>query len=141
MTEIVPNRKTLEKLLGKKAFAAWQDIIARIRQHYEMDELWGKAGKAGLHELKFRRGGKTLCALYVREGSFGFMVIYGKAEREAFEQQRAQFPESICRRYDESTTYHDGKWIMIDVEAPGLGDALEQMLRVKRRPNRREKQA
>lgn len=136
MPNPAPDRKILMKLLGRKAFAAWEDMVARIRRHYEMDELWGKAGKAGLYELKFRRGGKTLCAFYARENSFGFMIIYGKAEREIFEQQRAQFPESICRKYDESATYHDGKWIMIDVDAPGLGDTLQQMLKIKRKPNR-----
>ena len=38
-------------------------------------------GKNWTYEYKYRRGGKTLCALYAREGCMGFMVIFGKEEK------------------------------------------------------------
>ncbi|WP_251213043.1 DUF3788 family protein [Adlercreutzia murintestinalis] len=53
----------------------------RIDDQYEMDRTWGSGGKAWDLEYKYRRGGKTLCALYAKEGRFGFMVILGKDER------------------------------------------------------------
>ena len=50
-----------------------------------MDSSWNKGGKAWKYEYKYRRGGKTLCALYAREHCVGFMIILGKAKRLKFD--------------------------------------------------------
>lgn len=71
------NEKITE-LLGN-AKTAWDHHLAAIRNDYEMDELWDG------NELKFRRGGKTLVTLYIKEGFFTVLVIFGKVEREKFE--------------------------------------------------------
>ena len=46
-------------------------------EHYDMDSLWDKGGKAWKYKYKYkyRRGGKTLCALYARENCVGFMTL------------------------------------------------------------------
>ena len=49
--------------------------------------------------IKYRRGGKTLCALYARENCIGFMVILGKDEREKFEAGRNEYSESVRKIY------------------------------------------
>lgn len=76
------NEKITE-LLGN-AKTAWDHYLAAIRNDYEMDELWDG------NELKFRRGGKTLVTLYIKEGFFTVLVIFGKAEREKFEAQNTR---------------------------------------------------
>lgn len=53
-----------------------------------MDVLWDTGRKAGVCECKFRRRGKTLCALYVKDDSFGVVVIFGASEQEKFEEHR-----------------------------------------------------
>lgn len=63
----------------------WNKLNALIEEKYEMDSSWNKGGKAWKYEYKYRRGGKTLCALYAREHCVGFMIILGKAERLKFD--------------------------------------------------------
>ena len=53
-----------------------------------MDCLWSTGGKAWKYEYKYRRGGKTLCALYARENCVGFMIVLGKDERLKFEIEK-----------------------------------------------------
>ncbi len=139
--ESIPTPETLRALMGDAAFAAWNAVLEFIDGNYRsMASSWNSGGKAGKYELKFRRGGKTLCALYPREGAFGFMVIYGKAEREEFEARKdareEDFPAEICLSYDRARTYHDGKWIMIDVDGTGRLAGIAQMLTIKRKPDR-----
>ena len=81
-----------------------------MRGRYALDE----AGD-GKDELKFRRGGKTVLTIYIREDRYDFLVIFGKAEREKFEAARETFARPIREIYDASKTYHDGKWMMIPV--------------------------
>ena len=132
-----PSEEELRSLLGGEAFAAWNKISALLRQNYAMEIFWDTGRKAGKHECKFRRGVKTLCALYSQENCFGVMVIFGKNEREQFEQQRASFSETVRRIYDETHEYHDGKWIMIEVRDEKNLPEIEQLIRIKKKPPRK----
>lgn len=137
MPENAPKTEELEALLGSSLSAVWNGLCAAIDEKYDMERLWGRGGKAWVHEYKYRRGGKTLCALYARENCIGFLVIFGKAEREKFEAARNEYPESIQKYYDDATTYHDGKWVMFQPEDFSLFNDFIKLLALKRRPNRK----
>ena len=102
-----------------------------------MDCLWDKGGKAWTYEYKYRRGGKTLCALYARENCVGFLMILGKAERLKFETERDKYTKEVQKKYDEAQTYHDGKWIMFEPVDTSLFDDFIRLLGIKRKPNRK----
>lgn len=137
MLEKIPDREEIISLIGEEAFLAWKALCTKIEETYDMDRLWNSGGKAWKYEYKYRRGGKTLCALYVGEGCCGFMVILGKGERDKFELERQNYSPRILELYDTSTTYHDGKWIMFPADDRSLFDDYINLLRIKRRPNRK----
>ncbi|OUO58558.1 hypothetical protein B5F74_10295 [Collinsella sp. An271] len=114
-------------------------LAERIDALYDMDRIWDSGGKGWSYELKWRRGGKTLCALYAKEDSIGFMVILGKAEREKFEALRGGFSPQIWAVYDAARTYHDGKWIMFEPTDESLFDDFMRLLAIKRRLNRKSR--
>ena len=99
--------------------------------------LWNGGGKAWTYEYKYRRGGKTLCALYAREKKIGFMVIFGKAEQAAFEAERGQYSQRVQAIYDGAKTYRDGKWVMFEPADLSMVDDFVRLLAIKRRPNRK----
>lgn len=90
----------------------WQTLDAIINQSYDMEQTWGSGGKKWTSEYKYRRGGKTLCCLYAKSNCIGFMIIFGKLEREKFEEIRGELPKAVCDQYDAAETYHDGKRVM-----------------------------
>ena len=102
-----------------------------------MECSWNKGGKAWKYEYKYRRGGKTLCALYAREHCVGFMIILGRDERLKFEADRDNYSKDVQRIYDETQTYHDGKWLMFKPVDTTLFDDFIRLLRIKRKPNRK----
>ena len=137
MLEKVPNGEELTGLLGPKLYGVWAGLCGAIEEKYEMETMWNKGGKEWRYEYKYRRGGKTLCALYAREGCVGFMVIFGRAEREKFEAAQGDFPEAIRTAYENATTYHDGKWVMFEPQDTASLPDYVRMLAVKRKPNRK----
>lgn len=137
MPEIKPNAEQMEALVGKSLYEVWNNLCAVIDEKYDMDCLWGKGGKAWTYEYKYRRGGKTLCALYAREGCIGFMVILGKQERLKFEEDRDTYGEEVQRVYDRTKTYHDGKWMMFEPKDTCLFDDFIRLLGIKRKPDRK----
>ena len=136
MLDFTPGTEEMTALLGASLYEIWAQLCTRIDEQYDMDRLWGPGGKAWTYEYKYRRGGKTLCALYAREHCMGFLVILGKDERLKFEQDRESYAEDVRRIYEESRTYHDGKWMMFEPADTSLFDDLMRLLRIKRRLNR-----
>ena len=132
-----PSEQELIALLGEERLRIGQAVCQLIEQYYDMETLWSTGGKNWQYEYKYRRGGKTLCALYVREGTLGWMIILGQAEREKFEAQRAEFSPFVQEQYDKATTYHDGKWLMLELADLSLLDDLPKLLMLKRRPNKK----
>ena len=136
MPEIVPSAEQMTMLVGKPLYEIWTQLCALIDENYDMERLWGSGGKAWTYEYKYRRGGKTLCALYARENCVGFLVIFGKDERSEFETERDLYAKEVQKVYDEAQTYHDGKWMMFEPTDTSLFGDFIRLLRVKRKPNR-----
>ncbi len=139
MLERIPTGEEMTALIGKQYYTVWTELCKLIDTNYDMDHMWNSGGKAWVYEYKYRRGGKTLCALYARENCFGFMVILGKMEREKFEAEREKFSKEVQKIYDSATTYHDGKWIMFELKDTLLFEDMDRILKIKRRPNRNSK--
>lgn len=137
MVEQIPDKETLAALTGQSLSKVWEALCEAIDEQYDMERVWSPGGKAWVYEYKYRRGGKTLCALYAREKCIGFMVILGQAERDKFENQRWEFSAEIQQVYDEAETYRDGKWIMFLPEDDSMFDDFMKLLNIKRKPNRR----
>ena len=106
MLDTMPNEEEMKALLGNALFDVWNQLCDFINEKYEMDCVWNQGGKAWKYEYKYRRGGKTLCALYAREHCVGFMVILGKGERVKFEADRESYGKEVQERYDEAQTDH-----------------------------------
>ena len=132
----IPTPETLEALTGKELYDLWTSHHQLIEQKYNMEQMWNHGGKKWTYEYKYRRGGKTLCALYAKEQTIGFMVILGKDERTKFESMREMFSNAAQKIYDETTTFHDGKWLMFELKDTSLFNDIERLLSIKRKPNR-----
>ena len=133
----IPAPEELTALVGASRYDVWNKLCASIDEKYDMERLWNTGGKAWKYEYKYRRGGKTLCALYARENCVGFMVILGKDERLAFEADRENYSEEVQALYDAAQTYHDGKWIMFEPVDTSLFQDFIRLLGIKRKPNRK----
>ena len=126
----IPTPETLEALTGKELYDLWTSLHQLIEQKYNMEQMWNHGGKKWTYEYKYRRGGKTLCALYAKEQTIGFMVILGKDERTKFESMREMFSNAAQKIYDETTTFHDGKWLMFELKDTSLFNDIERLLSI-----------
>lgn len=136
MLDTIPNEEEMMNLLGIPLYDVWNKLCVLIDEKYDMDRLWNKGGRAWKYEYKYRRGGKTLCALYARENGVGFMIILGKDEQLKFETDRENYSKEAQQIYDGAQMYHDGKWIMFEPVDTSLFEDFIGLLRIKRKPNR-----
>lgn len=133
----IPDAEEMTALVGQSLYDVWNQLCMLIDEKYEMECQWNKGGKAWNYEYKYRRGGKTLCALYVRENCIGFMIIFGKDERAKFETERNNYSEQVQKIYDEAQTHRDGKWVMFEPTDTSMFHDFIKLLGIKRKPNRK----
>jgi len=110
----------------------WVYLVGQVRTQYIMDEIWNEP-----KELKFRRSGKTLVSFYLEPDKISTLIIFGKAEREKFEENPSVFSEYIQNIYNSNKTYHDGKWMFIDVLDLKITKDIIKMINIKKKPNRK----
>ncbi|MBP0965552.1 MAG: DUF3788 family protein [Oscillospiraceae bacterium] len=127
----------LKELLPDDTLKMWYALTAETDRLYDVDRTWNKGFGSWEIEYKYRRGGKTLCTFYAKKDTANLLITYGKTEREKFEEIRSSVSESIQAIYDETTTYHDGKWLWIPIDERLKISDIMNMLKIKRRPNRK----
>ncbi|MCL2388335.1 MAG: DUF3788 domain-containing protein [Defluviitaleaceae bacterium] len=128
----------VKTMLGT-AIDAWEKLVGYIRFYYEIDEIWAEGKPTHKHKnnLYFKRSGKSLTTLCLREGFFIVCITLGKSERDKFDEQREDFSETVRKQYDESEILHDGMWLGFEVRDDSLNDDFIRFLKIKRKPNRK----
>lgn len=58
---------------------------------------------------------------------------------ELYNVWRELFSNEVQMIYDETTTFHDGKWIMFELKNTELFNDMERLLLIKRKPNKKSK--
>lgn len=137
MLERISTKGELKELMGNYTFEIWEAVNDFILNNYNMDMLWDTGGKTGVFELKYRKSGKTFCALYPRENALRILIIFGKNEREKFETSKAGYSDYIINLYDNTHQYHDGKWLYIDIPHDTVIEDIKRLLLIKKKTNRK----
>lgn len=118
-----------------QATQAYHALNAYIQERYPGMEVQteGKT-KYGLSTLRYRKSGRSFCALYEQEEGFTLLIVLGAKERAKFEAAFADFSPSIVQHYLDASTFHDGKWIWFPVENDAYLNDFQALLAIKRRP-------
>ncbi len=130
-------KEQLNDLLSKETLLVWNELVDAIDLLYDVDRLWDKGFGNWRVEYKYRRGGKTLCTFYAKEGVANLLIIYGKAEREKFEKIKDLLSRPMQDIYERTKVLHDGKWLWIPIDDDIKVEDIITMLKIKRRANRK----
>lgn len=128
----------LKELLPKESLLKWDELTEAVDSLYDVDRLWNKGFGDWKIEYKYRRGGKTLCTFYAKNGVANLLIIYGKAEREKFEKIKESVSKPLQDIYENTEVLHDGKWLWIPLDDKVMITDIMAMLKIKRRPNRKD---
>ena len=80
---------------------------------------------------------KASAATEYTEGYYKYTVTDGKAEREKFEKIKGNVSKQLQDVYEQTDTLHDGKWLWIPLDGKLQIEDVIEMLKIKRRPNRK----
>jgi len=130
----LPEYSELIKFIDK-ALTSFNEIINFIDKNYDFKrEIYFGGKKYGVM-IRYRKNEKTLIQIFPEKDGFEVVMIYGKKEREIFENRKKEFSRYITKIYDNTKEYHDGKWMLIRVEDDKYNKELIEMIKIKKKPN------
>lgn len=128
-----PEPRDIERWVGTPLFSVfqtWLEETYKVSPSVEfskcsMDRGWN---------LKFKKGSKSLCVLYVRPGWFTAMVTLNAKQLAEVELLLSTFSASFRKVYRETALFNGGKWLLVDVkEGPQLED-VKRLIQMKEKP-------
>jgi len=130
-----PAPMQIEEWIGKNAYGFWTRIVNHIEKKYPnvFTPEWLYGGKKHGWSLRYKKG-KSFCTLIPERNHFSLLIVFGAGERAQVETIRCNLSSRTMEKYDEATTYHDGKWLLLTVDSDTVADDVEQLLAVKRKP-------
>jgi len=133
------SRKKLEVLVGNEKLEIFDILYEYIKNTYDVEcsfqelkyvnKLW-----PAKYEVKFAKGGKKMTAFYFAENRLGLSIIFGKDERIKVENMKDELSNKAYKIYDDEEIYHDGKWVMFELEDLSLIEDIKKLLPIKRKP-------
>lgn len=130
-----PAPSQVEAWIGKEAYAFWTHIIRLIAQNYPgvFTPEWLFGGKKHGWSFRYKKG-KSFCTLIPEQKRFAILIVFGAKERAKVEKIQQALSIETRKAYQEATTYHDGKWLLLTVDSDSVAADVKQLLTVKRKP-------
>jgi hypothetical protein len=130
-----PTDSAVANWVGKDAYKSWKLITQLIEQNYPsvFTPEWLYGGKKHGWSLRFKKN-KSFCTLIPEKNRFALLIVFGTEEGKKIEAIRNGLAKKTQKEYDQATTYHDGKWLLLAIDTDrDVKDAM-LLLAAKRRP-------
>ena len=114
-------------------YPLWERLNRFIESNYQIDGEWSFWGpsKSGWN-LRYRRKGRALIALYPQQERIIAQIVLGKAQAER--ALGLKLGEKVSKMLREAPQLHDGRWLFIPVLNAADAEDVEQLLLAKMRP-------
>lgn len=130
-----PTDSAVAEWVGEGAYQYWKQITQLIAEIYPNVFIpeWLYGGKKHGWSLRYKKS-KSFCTLIPEKNRFALLIVFGAEERDRVEAIRDGLSKQIQREYDQATTYHDGKWLVLEIRSDRIVKDVMLLLATKRKP-------
>ncbi len=107
----------MEEISRYVASPLWDELNAFIQERYKASPLvsHSSCSMAPGYNVKYRKGGKALCTLYPKDGSFDCLIVIGAKQALAAEALLDSFDPHIITLYQKADAANNMRWLNISV--------------------------
>ncbi len=132
-----PEREDIRSYIGK-AVPLWDELQAYLGETYRIPAKMSYSkcsGQPGWN-VKYQKGGKSLCTLYPMEDFFIALVVIGTKEEAETEAAMAlgEFSPYLQELYGRTSFSCGGRWLMIHVKDRTVLDDVKKLVAIRVRP-------
>jgi len=130
-----PSDSEIREWIGKEPYEHWKHVIQLIEKAYPNVFIpeWLYGGKKYGWSLRYKKS-KSFCTLVPEKNRLALLIIFGAEERTKVETIKDSLSHYVQREYDQATTYHDGKWLLLTIDSDTVLKDAMCLLAVKRKP-------
>ena len=130
-----PDADAVRDWIGPEAFEHWRELQGWIDASYPgvFTPEWLNGGRKRGWSLRYKKT-KAFCTFLPEYRRFSVVIVFGGAEREAFEARRYAWRSPLVERYDQAKTYPDGKFLTLPISTADDRQEVMELLIMKRPP-------
>lgn len=112
-------KPTLEEISGYIKNPLFDSFCAYMLNTYEPISKMEYSGDSNLQgwNIKLRKAGRALCAVYPKPGYFSLLVVIGKREKERAELLLPALSQDMQALYRNTVEGMGQRWLMIDIKS------------------------
>lgn len=130
-----PTPAVVSAFIGSENAKRWRELLAFIDATYPgvFKGEWLYGGSRHGWSLRFKKS-RSFCTLIPERERLQVLIVFGQAERDKAEVVLPDLATHVRDDFRQATTYHDGKWVLINVDSEEVLGDVQRLLKVKRRP-------
>lgn len=127
------NQPTFEEISGYIHCAQWEELNALLQETYHVKPVLSYSKCSGLPgwNVKYKKGGKSLCTLYPMEGFFTALVTIGNKETHEVELTLSSYSDYTQALYKRTPFSCGGRWLMINVTDSSVLDDVVNLINIR----------
>lgn len=132
-----PTDSDIEQWIGKNNYQYWNQLTNIINEKYPNIFIpqWLFGGQKHGWSLRYKKS-KSFCTFIPEKNRFALVIVFGTKEREKLENIYNSLSKSVQSNYDQAKTYHDGKWLLFDINSSTIIEDIVKLLEIKRKPKK-----
>ena len=113
----------------------WTDFNNHIQSIYQIDPCMehSRCSMQAGWNIKYKKGGKSLCTLYPMQGYFIALVVVGSRELTEAEFLMPQCSDYVQTVFKNTKTGNGQKWLMLDVRDREIMDDVFRLINLRKR--------
>lgn len=135
-----PNIENIKAFIGS-AEPLWTELQSYLEETYRIAPKmsYSKCSAQPGWNVKYQKGGKSLCTLYPMEGYFIALVVAGAKEEAEVEAAAALgvFSPYVQELYQKTAFSCGGRWLMINVTDRAVLEDVKQLIAIRVKPKAR----
>lgn len=132
-----PTYEDITKFIGTGA-TIWSELMSYIEEAYQVEPkmTYSKCSAQPGWNVKYQKGGKSLCTLYPMDGYFISLIVIGGKEEEEVGLDLETFTPYIQELYRKTPFSCGGRWLMIEVKDKAVLEDVKSLIAIRVKPKK-----
>lgn len=129
-----PAEKQMRAFSQQVSSPLFESLCSYLEETYQCKPVveFSKCSMQYGWNIKYKKGGRSLCTLYPQEGSFLALIVIGQREASEAELLLPFLTEYVQHVYTQTKTGMGQKWLMIEVSNTAVLEDVKQLIALRR---------
>lgn len=130
----MPSLTEIRDFIGSSK-QLWDELIEYIEKTYKTKPQisYSSCSAQPGWNIKYKKGGKSLCTLYPMEGYFIALVVVGSKEEDEVRigMETGLYTDYLKELYEKTVYMKIGRWLMIEIKEEEILEDIKKLLEIR----------